>query len=441
MAGLNVVAQNRNFTHEGAHATPGLSPERQLRRSVMSCLLWEAEFYEDGQSIADRIGDAARQVTPQVIARIAAEAREVMNLRHVPLILLDVLSEARGRTDGLVANTIARVIQRPDELGEFLAIYWRNGRKTVSSQVRKGLARAIPKFSEYQLAKYDRDSKVKLRDVLRIARPKPENDDQSSLWKRVVSRTLKIPDTWEVELSAGKDKKATFERLIHEHKLGYFALLRNLRNMAESGVEKDMVNNAIMAREGGAERILPFRYIAAARAAPQFEPALDVALQAAIKELPKLDGTTIVLVDVSGSMNMPISRHSDMRRLEAAAALGSIINCDALRVFSFSNMIIEVPSRCGMSGVDAIVNSQPHNGTELGAALAYVYRLPHDRLIVITDEQSHDRVDDPVTPRSYMINMASYRNGVGYGRWIHIDGFSEGVLRFIYELESTSAEH
>jgi hypothetical protein len=37
--------------------------------------------------------------------------------------------------------------------------------------------------------------------------------------------------------------------------------------------------------------------------------------------------------------------------------------------------------------------------------------------------------------RAYMINVASYRNGVGYGRWVHLDGFSEQVLRYIAEYE------
>ena len=38
----------------------------------------------------------------------------------------------------------------------------------------------------------------------------------------------------------------------------------------------------------------------------------------------------------------------------------------------------------------------------------------------------------------YMINVASNRNGVGYGRWCHIDGFSEQVLRFIAEHEASA---
>ena len=107
--------------------------------------------------------------------------------------------------------------------------------------MRKGLARAIAKFDEYELAKYDRDSAVKLRDVLRLVRPTPKDEAQSALWKRVKERTLTMPDTWEVALSGGADKKATFERLLRERKLGYLALLRNLRNMVQAGVDVDLV--------------------------------------------------------------------------------------------------------------------------------------------------------------------------------------------------------
>ncbi len=60
----------------------------------------------------------------------------------------------------------------------------------------------------------------------------------------------------------------------------------------------------------------------------------------------------------------------------------------------------------------------------------------YDRIIVITDEQSHDRVAAP-RGKGYVINVASARNGVGYGPWVHIDGFSEAVINYIRELENS----
>lgn len=431
MARLNVAAKSSERTHEGAPAFGHLKPLQQLRRSVLSCLLWEDEFYEDGKSIADRISETAALVKPAELAALAIEARKVFNLRHVPLLLLDTLSRT-GPT--LMAETTARVISRADEMGELLQVYWRNGRKSVPRQMRLGLQQAFGKFDEYQLAKYDRDGAVKLRDVLRIARPKPANDEQSALWKRVKDRALVTPDTWEVALSGGADKKDTFERLLREGNLGYLALLRNLRNMAAVDVDSGLVRKAIVARQGGAQRVFPFRYVAAARAAPQFEPYLDQALCEAIAELPVYEGSTAILIDVSGSMDEKISAKSDMKRIDAAAALGAIIPGN-IRLFTFSNTLVEVPPRRGMAGVDAIVRSQPHGGTNLGAAVAAINaNVKADRLVVITDEQSHDAVPNAFD-KGYMINVASAKNGVGYGAWTHIDGFSEGVLRFIHEVE------
>jgi 60 kDa SS-A/Ro ribonucleoprotein len=241
-------------THEGAVAVPWLSAEQQLRRTVLSCLLWEDTFYENGQSIANRIVETASAVSPQVLAATAIEAREVFHLRHAPLLLLEVLSRT-GKGDKLVADTVQRVIQRADELGELVAMHHKlGGKRMLPAQMRNGLARALTKFDEHALAKYDRDGPVKLRDVLRLVRPRPQTDAQSALWRRVKDRTLATPDTWEVALSAGADKRETFERLLREGKLGYLALLRNLRNMAEAKVNRALVRDAILARRGAGVR-------------------------------------------------------------------------------------------------------------------------------------------------------------------------------------------
>lgn len=419
-------------THGGQPAFPHLTPIQQLRRSVLSCLLWEREFYEDGINIAERIAQAADQVSTEELAALAVEARSVHNLRHVPLLLLRQLAKRGGR---IVGETIAQTIQRADELPEFLSLYWTPKKRPLAKQVKVGLAKAFAKFDEYALAKYDRAKAVRLRDVLFMVHAKPKDEEQAALWKRLVDNQLMAPDTWEVALSAGADKRETFERLLREGQLGYLALLRNLRNMTQAGVNTGLIRDAILARKG-ARRVLPFRYVAAARACPQMEPALDQALSEAISELPALAGKTLVLVDVSGSMACPLSARSDLTRMDAAAALASLIHGD-LRVMTFSQALVEVPPRRGMAGVDVIIRSQPHGGTNLAGAVATANTVPHDRLIVITDEQATDGcVPAPVASRAYMVNVASYQNGVGYGKWTHLDGFSEGILRWIHASEN-----
>ncbi len=428
---MNVARKPTIFTHEGVPAKT-INADQALRRSVMSCLLWESEAYEDGQEISKRIAELAEQVSPSVLAAIAIEARHKQHLRHVPLILLSVLCKT-GPGTRLVSDTIYEVISRPDELAELLAIYWKDSKCPVSNQLRKGLKRAYTKFNAYGLAKYNRDGAIKLRDVMFMVHAKP-GEGQEETFRALADKMLESPDTWEVALSAGADKKETFERLITEDKLGYLALLRNLRNCEQAGVDPALVQKAILARKG-AEKVLPFRYIAAARACPQMEPFLDTALQSALVDLPVIDGNTVILVDVSGSMDEKLSAKSDLTRMDAAAALASIIN-GSVRVFTFSDQIVEVPPRKGMAGVDAIKTSQPHQGTDLGGAVRSLnLNVKADRLIVITDEQSRSPVPDPMYGKAYMINVASAKHGIGYGRWTHIDGFSESVLRFIAEHE------
>ena len=134
-------------------------------------------------------------------------------------------------------------------------------------------------------------------------------------------------------------------------------------------------------------------------------------------------------------MDYPLSKRSDLKRIDAAAALASCINGEDVRVFSFTDQVKEVAARPGLAGIDAILNSQPRGGTMLGKAVERVNGERHDRLIVVTDEQTADSVPAPMAKHAYMINVASYRNGVGYGKWVHLDGFSERVLRYIPEYE------
>jgi len=322
---LNIFKSSkpRPRTHEGAPAKV-ITAEQALRRTVLSCMLWEGEFYEDGVQIAGRIHELVPQVAPERVAALAVEAREGMKLRHAPLLL--VREMARHATHrALVADTLARVIQRADELSEFVAIYWAGGRQPLSAQVKKGLAGAFGKFDEYALAKYDRAGAVRLRDVLFLSHAHPVDEAQAALWKRLAENELATPDTWEVALSAagrgeGDSKREVWERLLAERKLGALALLRNLRNLHTAGVSEELVLEALAALK--TDRVLPFRFLAAARNAPQWEEALEAAMFRALEgRKAKLAGHTVLLVDVSGSMEASISSRSEMRRTDAAYGL------------------------------------------------------------------------------------------------------------------------
>jgi hypothetical protein len=363
------------------------------------------------------------------------------------------------------------VIQRADEVTEFLAIYWKDGRTPISKQVKVGLGRAFGKFDEYQLAKYDRkDAAIRLRDVMFLVHAKPSFGDAlithsvvaspvvkrakykrgevyrhpSSLLAHLTNQTLATPDTWETQLSAGADKRETFERLLSSNKLGYMALLRNLRNMKAAEVDRDLVIKQLTER-AARSRVLPFRFIAAQRACPNWvDGALNAGMLMSMQALDKLPGKTVVLVDVSGSMNVPLSAKSDLSRIDAAACLAVLV-CgvgQSTAVLTFSNNVVAIDPRdikgpLGM--VELIHASQPHSNTYLGRAIEKVKKAFPDveRLIVVTDEQSHDKVGAPPAGcRGYMINVAPHERGVGHGPWTRINGFSESVVAYIQAVES-----
>lgn len=462
MARLNTPVAPTRVTHEGAPARR-ISAEQELRRSVMACLLWEDSFYEQGHHIAHRIAGIARELSSEKVAQIAIEAREQMYLRHAPLWLVNAIAPRGGR---IVGDTLARVIQRADEMPEFLAMYWKNGRTPLSAQVKRGLAEAFTQFDDYQLAKYDRAGQVRLRDVMFLTHPKPKGEEQADWWRRLAEDRLHPPDTWEVALSGGQDKHETWVRLLSENKIGGLALLRNLRNMLEVGVDPELIRAAITSHPF--KRVLPFRFLAAARFAPELEDALEVGMLRAVQWLPKLPGKTTLLVDHSGSMAGQLSSKGTMIRFDAAAGLAVLLRemCEQVEVVAFSapvdpgyasywyqrDRMIDiggrmlpmgadrppqavVPPRRGFALRDALESAVPWWGTNIEDGKRFCEDRGYDRLILISDEQSHQAVSNP-RGLGYLINVAPEQRGVGYGPWVHIDGWSENVVRYIAELEN-----
>lgn len=428
-----------------------IGPESELRRTVMACMLWEDAFYENGVSVAERIKALVPKCRPEFVAACAYEARTNQNLRHVPLLLVREMARTAPHAR-LVGKLLPDVIQRADELAEFVSIYWQDGKAPLSKQVKTGLAKAFGKFDEYALGKYNRDGAVKLRDVLFLCHAKPADVKQEALWKKLVDGKLATPDTWEVQLSGGADKKETFERLMAEGKLGALAFLRNMRNMRDAGVDRTLVD--FYANAVDIKRVLPFRYVAAAKHVPGWEDVIDSMLLRGCSERPKLPGKTVVIVDVSGSMRHGnVSAKSDMTRLDAAGALAAILreSGDDVRLYATAgddgtrvHATMEVAPRRGMALVDmftkhAFQSKIGGGGIFLKQVMDWVGEkeaYTADRVIVLTDEQDCDHKANPSTAnawgkQNYLLNVSVEKNGVGYDKWTHINGWSEACVDYI----------
>lgn len=488
MASINRIKKIPTLTFEGAPAYR-LPDEVNLERAVMSCLLWENQFYESGMTIAARIKTLVHAVSLSSAAAIAVKARSKMYLRHVPLLIVREMARhpkiSTRRTSDVVdpydsrwvRMTLKEVIQRPDELTEFMAIYWADGKCPISKQVKLGLSDAMLKFNEYSLAKYNSSKgAVKLRDVMFMTHVKPTDIDenatkwtaearkllrssdaaagkilleaarphglsvQEDLLKRLADCTLETPDTWEVQLSSGANKAETFTRLMQQGTLGGLAFLRNLRGMVEAGVNEQLIVE--YGDEMRFDKVLPFRFLAAAKVVPHLKGPLGRWMLRSTEFLDKLPGRTLFVVDVSGSMfGTKVSARSDLDRFDAAGALAMIGHsiCEDSAIYSFSVQVCKIEENAeGFDLIEAIKNSQRHVGTYLGEALRTINAAEqhYDRLIVITDEQSHDPIPRDLKGRKYVINVASNQNSIVNDTWVRINGWSENVIRYIAELEA-----
>lgn len=461
MAPINVKVRDHRRDQEASTAggfgieAATQKPEALLRRVVMANLLWEDVAYQSGAGVAEELAKLVPLVAPETVASIAVEAREEQKLRHVPLLLLSECVALPSHRH-VVANALPKVIQRADELTEFLALYWREGRKPLASGVKRGLAAAFPRFTAYQLAKYDRGTAVKLRDVMFLVHPRPRDEQQAQTWRQLVAGDLPVPDTWEVALSRGEDKRATWKRLIREEKLGALAFLRNLRNMEEVGVDPAVVRSGFESLR--TERLLPLNFLAAANAAPQWLPEVEAAMLRSLGEFPKLAGDTVLVVDVSGSMAARISDKSDLARLDAAAAMAVMARevCAHVRVYATAgsdgartHRTEELPPYRGFALADELRRAAARlggGGIFTRQCLEFIRSAlgdrSTDRTVVFSDSQDcdwpHSRVPHPFSPRNYIVDVSAHTRGINYdGVWTaEVSGWSERFLPYVQALES-----
>jgi hypothetical protein len=343
------------------------------------------------------------------------------------------------------------VCTRVDDLTELLALYFKDGKKPLSHQLIKGLVKKLSEFDEYALAKYNRDKAVKLRDLFRIARPAPKNEEQSALWKCVVANELAVPDTWEVAISACKDdneKKASeFTRLLTEkvkdeetgkefNKLGDLAFLRNLRLMREVGVSEELIRKSFAQRRWG--WIIPYQFITCASFNPTLEDLLEEAMFKCLGNQEPINDKAALLVDVSGSMCGVISRKSKVCRYDVAASLAILLRevCKDVKLYSFADDLCPLPPRRGFALGDSI-RELVGGGTEMWASIRNAAQERRNRvMVVITDEQTRDsgKYGDANSDLLVIINVASYENGVAYGEGVvHINGWSDSVVSWLRE--------
>ncbi|WP_265445552.1 TROVE domain-containing protein [Acetivibrio straminisolvens] len=424
---LGVAKAKKTVNNEGAIAY-SMSDKEKLITQVLTSLFNENKFYGDNSQ--DILNTARNVIKSEAsfVANLCIFARKEMHLRTISHVLVSELAKS---TEGkeYVRRTLYEIIERPDDMTEVLSYFINTYGKPIPNSMKKGLADSFGKFDEYQLAKYNRKNTVKLKDILCLVHPKAKDENQNDLWKRLLEDRLETPVTWETELSMKGNTKATWERLIEENRLGYMAMMRNLRNIINSGASNIDKVYAYLTDE---ERVLknkqlPFRYYSAYKVlknegigTSKIYDALEIAIKTSTKNIKRLPGKTLIAADVSGSMNFPFSARSDLTCAEVAVLMLSIANyiCEETITMTFDDSLYA----CNLStqnGIIANANSIKVNGggTDITLPLRYLLdkRIFVDRIILLSDNE---------------INRG-YTDGVGYGGSKACQAFVERYKKWI----------
>lgn len=445
-------------TNKSGHVAYGMTSKSKLVTQVLTSFFNENKFYGDNSAeMQETIKEVIKQ-DAEFVSKLAVYARREFNMRSVSHVLTAYLAhEPEGKP--YVRRTVKGVSLRGDDVTEMMSFYLATFGKPVPNSLKKGINDVLTGFNEYTLAKYKGEGKaVKMRDLLCLCRPTPKNAEQSELFKKCLENRLETPLTWETELSANGNNAKTWEKLIDSGKVGYMALLRNLRNILQANpnnIQKvfDTLEDPEKVRKS---KQLPFRFLSAYKSVKDISGSkvLDVlenAVDASIENLPKINGTTVIAVDVSSSMDSSVSRNSEVKCYEIAVLLGLLANriCENSYFYTFNNRLDKqaVSSKCNI--LETVRVAGCGGGTNMALPFQKMIddKINADRIIVLSDNMNNGGLWGNSPTQHY---ADEYRRISGNDIWVHgidlqgygtqqfhgrktniIAGWSEKVLDFI----------
>jgi hypothetical protein len=461
---------------------------QQLYEIAVMTLYGKDSFYESGDVVLARLKSAVAAVVKandfDFVANVIIHARTVMNIRTMPVVLTVLFGNelrTQNKTYSNMRRLVCDVIQRADQITDMYAYALEvfgaeanqnDKKKTIPMAFKRGIADAFNKFGEYNFAKYDRTGAVKLRDVLWVTHPTAISEEQGAVFQKIMQEKLETPYTWETELtkngqlpvSERKPMGELWGELISSGKLGYMALLRNLRNIVQANVSDEHLQ-LVSDRLSDEKQVLnskqlPFRFLSAFDAIAAVDSSkvnklnrgISRALDISLRNLPKLGNNVWIIIDCSLSMT---SRNSDRKGnvgpvpfrtacLFAAALYKANADANNVAVTMFSDYAKHISN---LNGDDSILTLSKQlqlnafgGGTNLTSALNEKSRLGFepDTVIVLSDMQVRMLGAEP---SSYFtkdctkiaIDLSPYDTtciGPQSG-WFQLAGWSEKLFDFI----------
>lgn len=448
------TTRQRVLTYEG-HVGYEREPKSELFLLAVSNLVREDTFYEGASGRDQRFKALVHAVTsedPEWVASFIPYLRDTMQMRSASVVMAAEYVAAGGPNGRRV---VASALSRPDEPAELLAYWAQEYGRNFPAPIKRGVADAVTRlYTERAALKYDGLSRAwRMGDVIDVTHPKPTGEWQSNLFRWLLDTRhnraeIALPDgcamiaaraaleeitvasrrealdpetlsaaglTWEALsgwLQGPMDAQA-WEAVIPS--MGYMALLRNLRNFEQAGVS-GAVLTTVAARLADPEQVarsrqFPLRFLSAYRniTSERFAWPIEQALEHSVGNIPRLNGRTLILVDVSGSMNDRLSARSELRRWDAAALFGVALakRCESARVIAYNTQAYEIglthPVMRTVEDIKRIVGG----GTLTMQTLAAAYGR-EDRVVILTDEQAHRGPDVHVSAPVYTFNLGGY---------------------------------
>lgn len=495
-------------------------PMQKLYELAVSTLLGKQSGAKTSAQLVKEIKEAIAPIVDDgqydFIANLALHARTEMNIRTIPIVIvvefakalsakrqpyLDAIQAADNANTKMVRTNVLQqtitdlrqqserfsyphmrqlvcdVIQRADQITDLYAYALEvfGSKNHVPMAIKRGIADAMNKFNLYSFQKYNRSDAVKFKDILRIVHPTAKDENQSSIFKKIMEDSLGVADTWETTLSANgqlpagqqKTKAVIWTELLANQTLGHMALLRNLRNIADAGVDAAVIDAFAAKRISDVGEVLngkqlPFDYVEAYKMVKPINTVLANAISKAIDvstaNVPVIGKRIWVLVDFSGSMGSDDGTTITTATLMAASLLKANGNAQNLAVTLFGStaktLNVNVQESSTVLGIqqELLKYRKDRNisgSTEFGKALAEKPNLGFipDTIVVLTDGDvnrfPYAQVKNIVPAGSVKVtinmNASNTTPMCEHDGWFALCGFTPALFRWIPAIRNKSS--
>lgn len=422
--GANALASTnmRNQAGGSAYALPSRQALAQL--AVTGCM--NATFYADAETQLDEILSRCCEVDSAFVAKTALYARRHGRMKDTPALLCAYLAAFDGP---LLEKVFGRVIDSGKMLRNFVQIVrsGRVARQSLGSLPKRLVQRWLIEASDAELIRALVGRKPSLADVIKMMHPKPRDAAREALFGYALGREVdrsKLPEALQSLERFKADPRATMPDvpfqlltalpLTREHWItialnaSWNTLRMSLNTFARHGVFEDRARlRQIAGRLADAKAIrksgvFPYQLLAASRATSGLPgaigEALATALEHATRNVPRIAGSVAIAVDVSGSMQSPVTGHRrgattavrciDVAALYAATMLSANRGAtvlpfnDGVRTFDWSTRSVLATTKA----LTALLGG----GTNVSAPLAELVRrrTAPDLVVILSDNQS-----------------------------------------------------